>query len=518
MHKLPIGIQDFPKIRENGFVYVDKTELAYTLCTTQSAYFLSRPRRFGKSLLCSTLANMWAGKKEHFTGLWIEQSDWKWEKHPVVRIDLNAGNFSTGIDELNTLLRTTIIECAKDTGVVLEESATTISSMFANLLKAIHLKYNKKVAVIIDEYDKPLLTTIDDDTLHSAIKNTLKSFYGVLKSADEHLAFLFITGVTKFSQVSVFSDLNQLVDISLDARYAALCGITQDEMEATFTEELNYFSDQNGYSREEYLQRLRNFYNGYRFSKSPVSVYNPFGLLNHFSTGDFASYWFNTGTPSFLIKLIENQNINILDIENMELPAEAFGNYRKDRMEAIPVLYQAGYLTISAYDPEIDTYCLNYPNEEVRVSFARALAGRYAYASEYERHSLVVKFYKSLRSGDVDGFMDALKPFFSGIPYDLNDQTERHYQVVFYLIFRLLGQYCRTEVKNATGRADAIVEVGDYVYCFEFKLHDTAEAALAQIDSRKYLTPWEGSGKKLVKVGVEFDKEKRNVGRYIVRE
>jgi hypothetical protein len=517
MHKLPIGIQDFPKIRENGFVYVDKTELAYQLCTSQSAYFLSRPRRFGKSLLCSTLANMWAGKKEHFTGLWIEQSDWNWEEHPVVRIDLNIGDFqNNGIESLYEILRNSLQDNASKYGVDLE--GKDIAVVFKSLIRALHEKYNKKAAVIIDEYDKPLLTTIDNDTLHSKIKNTLKSFYGVLKSSDEHLAFLFITGVTKFSQVSVFSDLNQLVDISLDCRYSALCGITQDELEATFTEELDHFSDQNGYSREEYVQRLKDFYNGYRFSESTVSVYNPFGLLNHFSTGKFNSYWFNTGTPSFLIKLIENQNINILDIENMELPAEAFGNYRKDSMEAIPVLYQAGYLTISDYDPEIDTYCLNYPNEEVRVSFARALAGRYAYASEYERHSLVVKFYKSLRSGDVDGFMDAMKPFFSGIPYDLNDRTERHYQVVFYLIFRLLGQYCRTEVKNATGRADAIVEVGDYVYCFEFKLHDCAEAALAQIDSREYLTPYEGSGKKLVKVGVEFDKEKRNVGRYIVRE
>ncbi|MGM0461102.1 MAG: AAA family ATPase, partial [Fibrobacterota bacterium] len=287
MHKLPIGIQDFPKIRENGFVYVDKTELAYRLCTTQSAYFLSRPRRFGKSLLCSTLANMWAGKKEHFTGLWIEQSDWNWEEHPVIRIDLNAGDFSNGSAELQSLLIKTLRDCAEDYGIHIDDDADTVSLMFANLIRKLWKAYNQKVAVIIDEYDKPLLTTIDNDTLHSEIKNTLKSFYGVLKSADEHLAFLFITGVTKFSQVSVFSDLNQLVDISLDARYAALCGITQDEMEATFTEELDHFSDQNGYSREEYLQRLRNFYNGYRFSESTVSVYNPFGLLNHFSTGKF---------------------------------------------------------------------------------------------------------------------------------------------------------------------------------------------------------------------------------------
>jgi hypothetical protein len=358
MHKLPIGIQDFPKIRENDFHYVDKTAVIHHLLNAGTTFFLSRPRRFGKSLLCSTLG----------------------------------------------------------------------------------------------------------------------------------------------------------------ARFCDICGIRQDELERDFAEEVAHYAREKKITGQEYLDNLRKWYNGYHFSESPIAVYNPFGLLNHFATGKMEPYWFSTGTPTFLLKLIENQDIDIRNLEKLELTAEDFGDYRKDKMLAIPVLYQAGYLTISRYLPDSGTYMLDYPNDEVRISFAKALADKYAYAPEFERTSLVLKFSRSLKLGNFEGFMEALVPFFAGIPYDLNDQTERHYQVIFYLVFRLLRQYCDTEVKSTLGRADAIVTARDYVYCFEFNLSGTAEEALAQIDNKGYLTPYTGSGKRLVKVGVEFDREKRNVGRWLIGE
>ncbi len=518
MKKLPLGLQNFEKIRESNLYYVDKTELIYNLLNKASVLFLSRPRRFGKSLLCSTLGSIWEGKRELFKGLAIDSSDWHWEEHPVIRIDLNAGNFAAGPYELQVLVVNTLQECAEKYGIEIKEDPNALGAMLKNLIYKLHQKTGKKVAVIVDEYDKPLLFTIDKDEVHAELKEILKGFYGVLKSADEHLAFLFLTGVTKFSQVSIFSDLNQLTDISLDPRFADICGFTQEEVEANFEEEITSILEEKKLSREEYLFELKRFYNGYRFSKGETSVYNSFGLLHHFHSRNFDPYWFTTGTPTFLLKLIEEQSIDILKLEDMRVTSESFADYRKDKMLAVPVLYQAGYLTICDYNERRNIYTLNYPNEEVRSSFAKTLADKYAYAPEIERDSLVVTFADALEEGDVDTFMETLIPFFAGIPYDLNDKSERHYQVVFYLIFRLLGQYCVTEVKSAKGRADAIVEAGEYVYCFEFKLFESAQVALDQIDDRGYLIPYRGIGKKLIKVGVAFDADKRNIGEWISRE
>ncbi len=459
MKKLPIGIQDFVGIREDGFHYVDKTAIIYPLLTGGKTFFLSRPRRFGKSLLCSTLGAIWEGKRELFQDLAINTLDWHWEKHPVIRIDLNAGNFEAGTDELLVLIHSMLNRSADKYQIKLAESKP--GDMLGNLIIQLHNKTGKKVAVIIDEYDKPLLSTITNEELHAQIKGILKGFYGVLKSSDEYLSFVFLTGVTKFSQVSVFSDLNQLQDISLDPRFAQLCGFTQQEVESNFVEEIKASATDQKLSKEHYLKKLKRFYNGYRFSKEMTSVYNSFGLLNHFTQKMFSPYWFTTGTPTFLLRLIEEQHIDILDLEEMQVSSDSFADYRKDLMLAVPVLYQAGYLTISGYNERRNLYRLNYPNEEVRSAFAKTLADKYAYAPELKRDSLVAAFADALEEGDVDTFMNTMIPFFAGIPYDLSDRTERHYQVVFYLIFRLLGQYCITEVKTARGRADAMVEAGE---------------------------------------------------------
>jgi hypothetical protein len=510
--KFPIGIQDFARIREDDYYYVDKTAKIHELLTgSGSAFFLSRPRRFGKSLLCSTLGAVFEGRRELFAGLAIDSLEWEWKKHPVIRIDLNPGDYRRGIEELYATINTALEIRAEKYNVPFE--GETISDRFMRLIINLFRACGERVAVIIDEYDKPLLETIDSPEIHKQMRSALKGFYGVLKSADEYLQFVFLTGVTKFSQVSIFSDLNHLKDISLDSRYGTLCGITHEELERDFPEEIDQAARHENLSREAYLAELKRFYNGYRFSENPITVYNPFGLLNHFDkNGEFLSYWYETGTPTLLVKLIENQKIDIVNLEKKTVRYEDFRKYDSENMDAVPVLYQTGYLTIVDYDREEKEFVLDYPNEEVRSSFAKSLIALYVHVPNSDLSALSVLLPKMLRKGNIDGAMDALIPFFASIPYDITLKYEKYYQTVVYLVFRMLGMYTLAEVKTATGRIDAQVEAKNNVYCFEFKLDGSAEEALKQIDEKEYLLPWKGSGKKLYKVGVNFDSSKRNIG------
>ncbi|GHT48167.1 hypothetical protein FACS1894102_0590 [Spirochaetia bacterium] len=373
--KLPLGIQTFSEIREDGYHYVDKSERIYELITNTKVVFLSRPRRFGKSLLCSTLAALFEGRRDLFKELAVDSLDWNWDTYPVVRIDLNSGAYRR-LDDFITTANTSLEFCARKYEVPF--TGDNISDKLRRLIMALNGKFNKKVVVIIDEYDKPLLSTLEDTALHEIIRGELKGFYGVLKSQDEHLKFVFLTGVTKFSKVSIFSDLNNLSDISLDPRYADICGITQEELESEFAEEIKSTIKLSGKKSDQYLSKLKSFYNGYRFSKEPLTVYNPFGLLHHFfNQGEFHPYWFESGSPTFLIKLIKAQRINILDLEAKVLAYDDFRKFDVENMDAVPVLYQSGYLTITGYNEKRSTYNLAYPNDEVRTSFASSLADVY---------------------------------------------------------------------------------------------------------------------------------------------
>jgi hypothetical protein len=518
--KLPIGIQDFAKIREDGCVYVDKTARIYELVTGSGVvFFLSRPRRFGKSLLCSTLGTLFEGRRELFSGitgqppLAINALEWEWKRHPVIRIDLNPGNYAEGVDTLTAVLRNILLNNAVSASLTLR--GELLSDQFGNLIQDMYRSFGQKAVVIIDEYDKPLLTTIDEPAVHKNIRNTLKSFYGVLKSSDAYLRFVFLTGITKFSQVSVFSDLNNLVDISMNPEFYDLCGITQEELEQNFREEIALVLEQKGLDRQGYLAEVKRFYNGYRFSEAPETVYNPFGILNHFhEKGKFNAYWFATGTPTFLIKLIENQKIDILNLEKKTVTSMGFQKFNVETMDAVAVLYQSGYLTIVDYDEEFNLYTLDYPNEEVRASFADALLEHYVRVSSANINSLAVILPGAFAKGDITAVMQALPPFFAAIPYDIQLKDEKYYQTIIHLIFRMLGLHCRSEVRMASGRIDTLVETKKEVYCFEFKLNGTAEEALEQIDSRDYLLPWHGSSKRLFKVGVSFDYAKRNIGEW----
>jgi hypothetical protein len=513
--KLPIGIQDFAKLRENNFVYVDKTAYVYQLASGWKPYFLGRPRRFGKSLLLSTLRYYFEGRKELFEGLAIEKLEKDWTEYPVLYLDLNVES-CTNPASLEVALDTNLRFLEKTWGKNPEE--TTASSRFMGLIERTCEQTGKKVVVLVDEYDKPLINTMEDETTHDEIRKALKGFYGVLKSADRYLRFVMLTGVTKFSQVSVFSDLNQLEDISLSADYAGICGISENELVANFAPEIQSLGKANEMNIEETLAALKKRYDGYHFAKVSEDMYNLFSVLNTFQNRDFSYYWFKTGTPTFLISLLKKADFDIRKLsDETTVSARSINDYRVDGNNPVPILYQSGYLTIKSYDKQFDDYILGFPNEEVEYGFLNELLPAYL-PKNMETEFSAKYFVKDLLAGDVESFMTRLKAFFADIPYELNNKTERHYQTIFYLVFKLMGQFIQVEVKSAQGRADAVVTVSDAVYVFEFKLdtNATAEDAIRQIDDKGYLIPFSASGKKLVKIGAEFSVAERTISRWLV--
>ncbi len=517
LRKLPIGIQDFVSLREDGYLYVDKTAYLYKMATEGKAYFFARPRRFGKSLLCSALGAYLEGRRELFEGLDLAELESEWVRYPVLRLDLNAERYDS-VAALHSIIGRHLDRWEKKYPP--DKIYDTIAGRFEAVIEQAHHDAGSRVCVLIDEYDKPLLSTLDDSELHDEYKGILKPFFGVLKSTDAHLRLVFITGVTKFGQVSVFSDLNQLTDLSMHLEYAAMCGITEEELVRDFRPELEALAERQCMSFDSCLERVREWYDGYRFEEDSPAVFNPYSTLNLFSTNKFSDYWFQTGTPTFLVELLKKSNADLREIDGATLPASAFADYRAEPDRPLPVIYQSGYLTIKGYDPELRFYTLGYPNAEVRNGFLAYLLPDYTGQERDKGGFHIGMFSKELRAGDVDAFLSRLRVFFESIPYDLSDQTERHYHMVFYLVFTLLGQYIRSEVKSAGGRSDAVVRTADTVYVFEFKLNGTAEEALARIDDRGYLIPYEqlraDSGYRLVKVGVEFDPKTRNIGRWVV--
>ena len=514
MRKLPIGIQTFEKIRKGNYLYVDKTEFVWRMAFTETPYFLSRPRRFGKSLLISTFEAYFAGKKELFEGLAIEKLETEWKKYPILHLDLNAEKYDTP-QRLHEIISRQLTQWESLYGK--GEDENTLSGRFAGIIRRACEQTGELVVVLVDEYDKPLLQAINSPDLFDDYRQTLKAFYGVLKSADRYLRFVLLTGVTKFSQVSVFSDLNQLNDISMKPQYATICGITQQELVKTFTPELNQIAQLQQLTFEETLQKMAASYDGYHFCEFAEGVFNPFSVLNAFDGGKFDSYWFQTGTPTFLVELLQESNYDLRTLlDGIEAPASSFSEYRMNASNPIPLIYQSGYLTIKDYDKEFQNYLLAFPNDEVRYGFINFLIPYYTPMKNNDQGFYIGKFIQELRIGDYEAFLTRLEAFFADIPYELNDQTERHYQVIFYLVFKLMGQFTEAEVRSARGRADAVVKTPKYIYVFEFKLKGTAEEALKQIDEKGYLIPYQADGREIVKVGVEFSTESRNLHRWLV--
>ena len=514
--KLPIGIQTFSDIRTQGYLYVDKTAYVWQIANTGKPYFFSRPRRFGKSLLISTFESYFEGRKDLFEGLAIEKLEEKWDKHPVFHLDLNARKYERP-EDLIAMLNQYLEKWEAKFGNEKKDRAP--EERFEYIIQRACEQTGKGVVVLVDEYDKPLLQSLHDEELLEAYRRTLKAFYGVLKSADKYLRFVFLTGVTKFSQVSVFSDLNQLNDISLDYDSGTLCGITHEELVNNFSPEIEMLAKANGLSKDEAVEQMTQQYDGYHFHPNADGVYNPFSVLNAFYKKEFGNYWFQTGTPTFLVKSLQKADYDLRTLmDGVETPAINFTEYRAEANNPIPLIYQSGYLTIKEYDKEFKMYTLGFPNDEVRYGFLNFLVPFYTTVTDDKKSFFIGKFVQELRNGETDAFMQRLEAFFADFPYELNDKTERHYQVVLYLIFKLMGQFTQAEVRSAKGRADAIVQTPKFVYVFEFKLNGTAEEALQQINDKGYAVPFHSDNRQIVKVGVEFSAETRNVNRWLVEE
>ena len=508
--KMPIGIQSFEKLRRENYVYIDKTEIMYRLVNTSNPYFLSRPRRFGKSLMLSTMEAYFLGKRDLFKGLAIERLETEWNTHAVLHLDLNAEKYDSP-ERLHDMLERQLRGWEKtyETG----GEGITHSGRFMEVIKKAYEKTGRGVVILIDEYDKPLLNSFHDEALQKAFRETLTAFYTVLKSADQWLRFVFITGVTKFAQMGIFSNLNQLKDISLDPRYAALCGLTGDEIRADFVPELKLLAKENNLDDEACMERLTRMYDGYHFNyRNMVGIYNPFSILNVLDSTMFENYWFASGTPTFLAEMLKKTDFDLRELDGIEVSAASLSDDRANINNPVPMIYQSGYLTIKKYDERFQIYTLGFPNDEVKYGFLNFVTPFYTPVAESETSFYIGKFIHELESGDVDAFLTRLRAFFAGISYELNNRTERHYQTIFYLVFKLMGQFAETEVRSAKGRADAVVKTDAYIYVFEFKLDGSADQALAQINDRGYLIPYTVDGRKLVKIGVNFDPAQRNIG------
>jgi len=510
---LPTGIQSFEVLRKGGYQYVDKTDVMYSLASTDLPYFLSRPRRFGKSLLLSTFEAYFDGRKDLFEGLAISKLETKWEKYPILCLDLNAERYE-GVEYLEAILSGHLDQWEDLYGK--DEREQTLSRRFSGVIQRAYEKSGKRVVVLVDEYDKPMLSTILDEPLAKKYRTILKAFYGVLKSSGRYLRFLFLTGVTKFAQVSVFSDLNHLVDISHKDDYTSLCGITKNELVQFFTPELERIAGKKNMTFDEVVSKMTQQYDGYHFSYPSQGLFNPFSVLNALKFSDFDNYWFQTGTPTYLVDLLKESDYDLrLLVDGIEVQSSAFTEYRADAANPVPMIYQSGYLTIKDYDPEVRLYTLGFPNDEVQYGFLEFLLPYYTPVTIDKTGFHIAKFYRELEAGKTDDFMKRLKVFFAKIPYELNNENERHYQAIFYVVFTLVGQFIEAEVRSADGRVDAVVKTKEYIYVFEFKLNGTAEEAIRQIDSKDYLLPYILDGQKLIKVGVDFCKEKRNINNYI---
>ncbi len=511
--RYPIGIQNFEQLRTNNYVYVDKTELVFRLANINTTYFLNRPRRFGKSLLVSTLVAYFQGKKELFQGLAIERLEKEWNVYPVLHIDFSMAKY-TEFTDLTDLLNLNLLRWEELYGKNEVEHAS--AERFAGVIQRAYKQTGKQVVVLIDEYDAPMLASNHHLELQDKLRNEMRKFFSPLKAQGRYLRFLFLTGISKYGHSSLSGELNNLQNISLSNEYSAICGITEEELHIQLKGDIEMMAQTNNETYEQACIHLKRQYDGYHFSENSEDIYNPFNLFNAFAQKKYFNYWFSTGTPTFLIKLLQKIDFNIRDLEHLDAKAEDFDKGTEHLADPIPVLYQSGYLTIKGYDPLFRTYTLGYPNEEVRIGFLEALIPSYLNQPARESNFYVMSFVKDLMKGDVENCMLRTQAFFASIPNDLENKTEKHYQTIFYLLFRLMGQYVETEVKSAIGRADVVVKMQDAIYVFEFKMDGTAEEALAQIDSKRYAIPYKADHRRVVKIGVSFDSATRTIGEWII--
>ena len=467
----PIGIQNFEKIRKEGYFYIDKTALIYRLVKTGSYYFLSRPRRFGKSLLISTLDAYFRGEKELFKGLAIEKLEKDWVKRPVLHIDLNIGKYDAP-DSLDKILNEALVKWETVFGTGAGES--TLALRFKGVVERAYKQSGQRVAILVDEYDKPLLQAIGDEDLQREYRNTLKPFYGVLKTMDGCIQFAMLTGVTKFGKVSVFSDLNNLEDLSMWNEYVTLCGVSNQEIHENLEEELHEFAKAQSMTYDEVNTELEKWYDGYHFTHNSIGMYNPFSLLSAFKRKDFSNYWFETGTPTYLVELLKRNHYDLERMASEETNSDVLNSIYGDE-QPIPVIFQSGYLTIKGYDKRFGLYRLGFPNKEVEEGFINFLMPFYTRFNKIEAPFEIQKFVHEIETGQLDAFFNRLKSFLAHTPYELISEQERHYQNVLFIIFKLVGFYTEVEYHTSEGRVDLVLKTNDYIYIMEFKLNGSAE-------------------------------------------
>ncbi|MDR0939168.1 MAG: ATP-binding protein [Mediterranea sp.] len=502
----PIGIQNFEQLRTLRRMYVDKTDLVYQLVQTSITCFLSRPRRFGKSLLLSTLKAYFEGKKHLFEGLAMERLETEWTIYPVFHFSFALTHYDKA-ENLYMILDIQLAELEKHYGS--DPSKKTPGTRLLGLIQRAYEQTGKQVVILIDEYDSPLLDASHDDKLRQELRQITREFYSPLKDNTQLIRFLFITGITKFSQMSIFSELNSLDNISMWQQYSGICGITENELTRNFKPDIEALAANNDETYEQALAHLTRLYDGYRFNHRGERVYNPFSIINVLNKKEYGSYWYSTGTPTFLIDLLRERGMPLMDMEGCETMPAAFDKSTDELTDPIPVLYQSGYLTIKDFQNGI--YTLGYPNEEVRYGFLNSLLPDVLGHSEMENGMNIIAMKKSLDKGDIDGCLTLLSAFVASIPYEKKSDNESRFETIFYIIFTLMGQLVRTQVKTAAGRVDVVVTNKDYVYLFELKVDSTPEEALAQIDQKGYAIPYEADGRKVMKVGVNYDKTERGI-------
>ena len=508
MTKYPIGLQNFQGLREDGYVYVDKTVYVYELATSGKYYFLSRPRRFGKSLLLSTLEAYFQGKKELFKGLALEQLEKDWTMHPVFHLDFNTGLY-TNPEGLISIIDGHLRYFEKNYNI--EPNGLSLSERFKALIRKAYEQTGQKVVILVDEYDKPLLQSIGNKALQDEYRAMLKSVYGVAKTMDGYIQMAFFTGVTKFSKVSVFSDLNNLMDISMDYRFAEVCGITEKEIHHNLDEEVALMAEANNLTKDECYAKLKENYDGYHFNEESVGMYNPFSLMNALSVQRFKDYWFETGTPTFLVETLKRNNYELENMTREEVTADLLGSLDSIDTNPLPLLYQSGYLTIKSYNPDFGTYQLGFPNGEVERGFTRFLFRHYAPIRIYESDAFIIKFTTEVRNGQPEKFMPRLETLFAGQDYQIMGDTELYFHNVTSLVFKMLGFYTDVERHTSDGRMDMLVQTKDFIYIFEFKIDKSADEALAQIEEKQYAKPFEHDIRKLYKIGVNFSSATKRI-------
>ena len=517
------GIADFESIRQDGRIYVDKTNLIYKLIHESKFVFLSRPRRFGKSLLCSTLKYYFEGRKDLFEGLAIAELEKNWKKHPVLHFDMSACKNQMDMEGIIGALNFQLRRYEEIYGRVEEEK--TPGTRFAGLIQRAHRQTGLKTVVILDEYDAPMLDYLNKPDELEKVRHIMQEFYQVVKACDKDEQFVFITGITKFSQLSIFSTLNNLTNISMDSSYAALCGITKDEMLTVFDPDIQLIADRYHCSKDVMIDMLKQQYDGYHFGKDSKDIFNPYSLVNAFKMKDLDYYWFSSGTPTFLFESMKRFNTNLLELEQLKVPSTQFDVPTEGMTSALPLLYQAGYLTIKGYDFNRDLFTLDFPNAEVKVGFMENFMSRMMNLNQDAR-GFAGNFYASLLEHDIEAALKAMQAYFASIPYldfgekDLDDITkyEAYYEVLTYVVFSIFNCRTFTQVKVARGRTDVVVFMRDAVYVMELKMRGTAQEALEQINAKDYAIPYQAEGKPVVKIGIAFSQETKTVSDWIVEK